>query len=396
MALIVQKYGGSSLATPRHIVRAAERIRKMKDSGHDLVVVVSAMGRMTDHLINLAQRTVRRPPQRELDMLMTAGERISMSLLAMALEEQGVKAISFTGSQSGIITTPDHTDAKIIDIRAHRIQDELKKGKVVIIAGFQGVSEAKEITTLGRGGSDTTAVAMAAALKAERCEILTDVDGLFTADPRLVDNAHLIKECTYEEGLELASLGAKMQGRSIELAKRFSVHVWVASSANPECHGTHLKPSGDSMEKPSIRGIAAKDGFHFFRLRMPLEELVKVLCERRIALRFFNYSSGVVSFLCESERAPIVKDALGIVGGGIEEAGKISIVSAVGDGISASPDIFPKFMDALSEFASTTLLICSNALSITVAVPTERKQDLVGLLHARLVNEKEPPFPGAL
>ena len=383
MALIVQKYGGSSLATPRHILRAADRIRRVRDTGKEVVVVVSAMGRMTNHLVTLAKRTVANPHQRELDMLMTAGERVSMALLAMALEDKGVKAISFTGSQSGIITSCEHTDAKIIDIRPHRIQQELKNGRVAIIAGFQGISEQKEITTLGRGGSDTTAVALAAALEAECCEILTDVDGLFTADPRLCPNAKLIEACSYDEALELATLGAKMHGRSIELAKRFGVHIWIGSSANPDCRGTHLKVSGDTMEKPAVRGIASKDGYHFFRLRLSLHELLAILEPRKIPLRFFNYASGVVSFLCESEKAPLVKDALALKVG-LEEAGKVSIVSVVGDGLSNSADVFPKFVSAMGEFAGSALLICANALSLTVAVPSENKQALVSALHTKL------------
>ncbi len=210
MPLIVQKYGGSSLATPRHIQGVARRIKGVREQGKDVVVIVSAMGRMTDRLIRLAHKTVKRPPQRELDMLMTVGERISMSLLAMCLDEEGVPAISFTGSKSGIVKTEAHTEARIVEIKATRAKEELAKGKVVIIAGFQGVSREKEITTLGRGGSDTSAIAIAAALGAECCEILTDVDGLFTADPRLVPTAKLLTRCSYDEALELAALGAKM------------------------------------------------------------------------------------------------------------------------------------------------------------------------------------------
>ena len=201
MALIVQKYGGSSLRTPNHIRAAADRIRILKNEGNEVVAVVSAMGRMTDYLIRLAERTVAQPPQRELDMLMTAGERVSMALLAMALEEGGVSAISFTGSQGGILTTSDHNEARIVEIRCLRIQQELNRGRVVILAGFQGVSRDKEVTTLGRGGSDTSAIALAAALGAHRCDILTDVDGLFSADPRLVATARLLPQLSYNDGV---------------------------------------------------------------------------------------------------------------------------------------------------------------------------------------------------
>jgi aspartate kinase len=240
MALVVQKYGGTSLATPKHIQQAAHRIAELKKTGTQVVVVVSAMGHTTDHLIKLASKTVKSPPSRELDMLLTAGERVSMSLLAMSLQERDIPAISFTGSQSGIITTENHTQAKILEIKPARIQDELAKEKVVIIAGFQGVSRNKEITTLGRGGSDTTAVALAAVLKADRCEILTDVRGIYSADPRLVPEAKLFSYLSYDKCLQLSVLGAKMHPRSIELAKRFNVPVLIGLSHSKENKGTDV------------------------------------------------------------------------------------------------------------------------------------------------------------
>ena len=249
MSLIVQKYGGSSLASPRHIQLAADRIKALRNSGSQVVVVVSAMGHTTDHLLKLAAKTVKTPPSRELDMLLTAGERVSMSLLAMSLQERLVPAISFTGSQSGIITSSDHSRAKILEIRPQRIQEELQKGKVVIIAGFQGVSREKEITTLGRGGSDTTAVALAASLKASRCDILTDVEGIFSADPRVVPSAKPFEFLSYDECLELASLGAKMQPRSIELAKKFSVPLWIGSSRSLMGSGTAIGPRKEESTK---------------------------------------------------------------------------------------------------------------------------------------------------
>ncbi|MEZ4749376.1 MAG: aspartate kinase [Bdellovibrionota bacterium] len=256
--LIIQKYGGTSLATPEHIRSAAKRIAEVKRAGNQLVVVVSAMGKMTNNLIALAKTTVGFAPQREMDMLLTTGERVSMALLAMALHEEGVPAISFTGSQCGIVTDNVHTDAKIVEVRPDRIRSELEKDKVVIVAGFQGVSRDKEVTTLGRGGSDTTAVALAAALGADHCEILTDVEGLYSADPNIVDNAELLRTCTYEEALEFASLGAKMHPRSIDLAKRYNVNVRIAPSADPAAAGTQLVASLDeeegAMERTRIRG----------------------------------------------------------------------------------------------------------------------------------------------
>jgi aspartate kinase len=396
VALIVQKYGGSSLASPRHIRGAAARIKATKASGNDMIVVVSAMGRMTDHLIRLAKRTVEFPPQRELDMLMTAGERVSMALLAMSLEGLGVPAISFTGSQSGIVTSSDHTEAKILTIRAHRIREELSKGRVVIIAGFQGVSLEKEITTLGRGGSDTTAVAMAAALGAESCEILTDVDGLFTADPRLVPRARLISHCSYDEALELSSLGAKMHWRSIELAKRFDVKVRIASSERSQVAGTILSLKGDSMEHTLIRGVASRDGYRFFKVASRLDRLLDLFRSRKVPLRFLSFSSDEVRFLCEEEKAPLVAKLLRDLAP-VEEEEKVSIVSVVGDGLASSSDVIPEVLEAIHFAGAPCFLICSNTLSVTAAVPSSYKAEIVRRLHERLVADKkeEPPGKGA-
>ena len=208
MALIVQKFGGSSVADAASIKRVAKRVVETKKAGHDVVVVVSAMGDTTDELIDLAQEVTPLPPVREMDILLTAGERISMALLSMAIRELGGNAISFTGSQSGIITNDRHVDARIIEVRPYRVQDELAGGKIVVVAGFQGVSYRREVTTLGRGGSDTTAVAMAAALDAEYCEICSDVDGVYSADPRVVPEARRIGTLSYEETQEMAESGA--------------------------------------------------------------------------------------------------------------------------------------------------------------------------------------------
>jgi aspartate kinase len=399
--LIVQKYGGSSLASPRHILRAAKKIGEVKRAGHDLVIVVSAMGRMTDHLVQLAHRTVQKPSQRELDMLMTAGERVSMSLLAMALHEEGIPAISFTGSQSGIVTSSDHTEARIVEIRGHRIREELNKSKVVIIAGFQGVSREREITTLGRGGSDTTAVALAAQLKADVCEILTDVDGLFSADPKVVPHAELIPFCPYDEGLEMASLGAKMHARSLELARRFKVPVRICSSQNSSVKGTYLSISEEhdvqEVEFTRIRNIASLDGFNFFTVSSELQELVSILEREKITLRFFSQSRGEVSFLCESNKADVLKNAFKQGDIRFSEVSFISAVSAVGDGICQAPQILPKFLKAIGNFGSDYFMVCSNSLSISAAIRTSEKEKVISRLHDALVirtaaeNEKGPP-----
>ena len=256
MGLVVQKYGGSSVSDAERIKRVAERIVATKKDGHDVCVVVSAMGDTTDELLELAQQVSPLPPGRELDMLLTAGERISMALLAMAIQSLGLSARSFTGSQAGVITDSSHGRARIIDVTPGRITEAIGKGHIAIVAGFQGVSQdTKDITTLGRGGSDTTAVALAAALGAEVCEIYSDVDGVYSADPRIVPNARHQKTVTYEEMLELAASGAKiLHLRCVEYARRYNVPLVVRSSfsSNP---GTLI--TGDvPVEQAIISGVA--------------------------------------------------------------------------------------------------------------------------------------------
>ena len=260
MGLIVQKYGGSSVADTESMKRVASRIVATKKAGNQVVVVVSAMGDTTDELIDLANQITPIPEGRELDMLLTAGERISMALLAMAIKNLGHEALSFTGSQAGVITTSAHGRARIIDVTPSRIREALDEGAIAIVAGFQGISQdTKDVTTLGRGGSDTTAVALAAALEADVCEIYTDVDGVFSADPRVVPSARKLKTVTYEEMLELAAAGAKvLHLRCVEYARRFDLPIHVRSSfSNHE--GTWVvkdHPEGEDMEQAIISGIA--------------------------------------------------------------------------------------------------------------------------------------------
>jgi aspartate kinase len=260
MGLIVQKYGGSSVADAESMKRVASRIVATKKAGHQVVVVVSAMGDTTDELIDLANQITPIPEGRELDMLLTAGERISMALLAMAIKNLGHEALSFTGSQAGVITTSTHGRARIIDVTPSRIREAIEGGAIAIVAGFQGISQdTKDVTTLGRGGSDTTAVALAAALEADVCEIYTDVDGVFSADPRVVPNARKLKTVTYEEMLELAAAGAKvLHLRCVEYARRFDLPIHVRSSFSSH-EGTWVvkdHPEGEDMEQAIISGIA--------------------------------------------------------------------------------------------------------------------------------------------
>ncbi len=261
MGLVVQKYGGSSVADAASVRRVAKRIVETVRNGDDCVVVVSAMGDSTDELLDLAQQVSPSPPARELDMLLTAGERISMAVLAMAIADLGYQARSYTGSQAGLITTAAHGSAKIIDVTPGRISEALAQGAIPIVAGFQGVSQdTKDVTTLGRGGSDTTAVALAAALKADKCEIYTDVDGIFSADPRIAPKARLVPYATYEEMLELAANGAKiLHLRCVEYARRADMPLWVRSSFS-DAPGTLVTTAeyleGENVEQAIISGVS--------------------------------------------------------------------------------------------------------------------------------------------
>lgn len=233
MSIIVQKYGGSSVADVSRLGKVAELVARTREAGHRVVVVVSAMGDTTDELIKLAHQVTDDPPRRELDMLLSAGERIAMALLSMAIERRGHEAISFTGSQSGILTNDCHNNARILDVRPYRVQDELERDRVVIVAGYQGVSYRREITTLGRGGTDTTAVAMAAALGAERCEIYSDVDGVYSADPRVVAEARHLPEVSYEEMQELSLAGAKvLNAQAVEFARRAGIVIYARATVD--------------------------------------------------------------------------------------------------------------------------------------------------------------------
>lgn len=259
MSLIVQKYGGSSVANAQRIKQVAERVVKTKRKGYRLVVVVSALGDTTDELLKIAAQVAERPSEREMDMLLATGEQASVAILAMAIHQLGEKAISFTGSQVGIITDRSHTRARILDITAERIRQALRAGNIVLVAGFQGKTVTEEITTLGRGGSDLTAVALAKALNAKQCEIYTDVDGIYTADPRIVPKARKLSCISYDEILELASLGAQvMQARSVEVGKKFNIPIYVRSSLNHR-RGTWITKETPNMEEVVVSGIALNE-----------------------------------------------------------------------------------------------------------------------------------------
>ncbi len=285
MSIVVQKYGGSSVADVSRIRKVAERIMQTKAAGHDVTVVVSAMGDTTDELLELARQVSANPDRRELDMLLSAGERISMALLSMAIRELGGDAISFTGSQSGIITNDRHVDARIIEVRPFRVQDELARGRVVVIAGYQGVSYRREVTTLGRGGSDTTAVAMAAALGAEWCEICSDVDGIYTADPRVVPAARRIGSMTYEETQELAEAGAKvLNAQAVEFAKEKGIAIYARATSSPlpgpdpSSDGTVVRKDAPRMPG-TVAGVASEREILLLQSTRDAMRLVEVMDE---------------------------------------------------------------------------------------------------------------------
>lgn len=259
MAIVVQKYGGSSVADTDKIRTVAQRVRETKDRGFDVVVVVSAMGKTTDELLERAKEISDSPSRRELDMLLSCGERASMALLVMALHEVGVDAVSLTGSQSGIITDARHSGARIIEVRPFRVADELARGKVVVVAGFQGVSYQREVTTLGRGGSDTTAVALAGALGAEYCEICSDVDGIYTTDPRMVDAAKLIEAISHDAMLELASHGARvLHAESVAFAREQGVALWARATSGGSVGGTRIDRPTDASRDHAVTGVSAQ------------------------------------------------------------------------------------------------------------------------------------------
>src|ERR1700737_1500309 len=284
MSIVVQKYGGSSVADVKRLRLVAERIMRTKRQGHDVVVVVSAMGDTTDDLLGLAKQISANPDRRELDMLLSAGERISMALLSIAIRELGGDAISFTGSQSGIITNDRHVDARIIEVRPFRVRDALARGKIVVVAGYQGGSYRKEITTLGRGGSDTTAVAMAAALGADWCEICSDVDGIYTTDPRVVPQAKRTPILSYEETQELAEAGAKvLNAQAVEFAKERGIAIYARSTTgplpgkDPSEEGTVVRKSPPRLPG-SVVGVASEEQVVMIQGRK-VEELLTIMDE---------------------------------------------------------------------------------------------------------------------
>jgi len=402
VALVVQKYGGSSVGSAERIKRVAERIVATRKAGNEVVVAVSAMGDTTDELLDLARQVSPVPPAREMDMLLTSGERISMSLLAMAISSLGAEARSYTGSQAGVITTSVHGKARIIDVTPSRIQDALAEGAIAIVAGFQGVSQdSKEITTLGRGGTDTTAVALAAALKADVCEIYTDVDGVFTADPRIVPNAKRLETITYEEMLEMAASGAKvLMLRCVEYARRYGVPVHVRSSFSNK-PGTIVSGSVEDLpvEQAMITGVAHdRSEAKVTVTAVPdlpgmAARIFRVVAEAELDIDMVvqNVSQAVsgrtdVTFTLPKDDGPRAVAALEKSRAEIgfdqvlydDHVGKVSLVGA---GMRSHPGVTAQFCEALAAAGVNIEIISTSEIRISVICRDTQLDEAVRALH---------------
>ena len=396
MAIVVQKYGGSSVADVTRMQQVAERVMRTRRQGYDLVVVVSAMGDTTDELLALAKKVSPNPDRRELDMLLTAGERISMALLSMAIRERGGEAISFTGSQSGIITNDRHVDARIIEVRPYRIQDELANGKIVVIAGYQGVSYRREVTTLGRGGSDTTAVAMAAALGAEYCEICSDVDGVYTADPRVVPGAQRIGTLSYEETQELAESGAKvLNAQAVEFAKEKGIAIYARATASP-LPGADPSADGSVVRRDAVRapgsvvGVASERDVLLLEGAAPSDDLFALLDEYNVAGKQLNGAGESVSMVISRENLhqedKLLATIAGRFGNAVRLVDTLGAVSVIGAGINATFQNIRRGSRALEAGGILPRQVATSSFRITWMVDRSRLDDAVRRLHDAFIN----------
>ncbi len=390
MAIIVQKYGGTSVGSIEKIKGIAERVLKRKSEGNDMVIVVSAMGKSTDDLIKMAYDISPDPDKRELDVLMATGEQVSMSLLSIALNQAGADAVSFTGQQVEIKTEGSHTKSKIADINEDKILDELTKGKIVIVAGFQGVNEDNEITTLGRGGSDTTAVALAAKLNAQ-CEIYTDVDGIYTIDPRLYPSARKLEYISYEEMLEMASSGASvMHSRSIELAEKYKVPVLVALNTG-NIPGTIIKEMDNTMENTAITGLAVNNDEAIITLNgVPhdikvIAEIFQSIANKEINIDMISQTFPVnklvsISFTLPKTdlyQASKILDSFKekIFTFSYETCDNISKLSVVGLGMNSQSGVAAKVFNLLAENSIPVSIVTTSEIKISYVIsPSDQKK----------------------
>jgi aspartate kinase len=402
MGLVVQKFGGTSVGTPERILGVAQRVRAARAAGSDVVVVVSAMGHATDELIGLAGRVtadarLRHP--RELDMLLTAGERITMALTAMAIRDTGLEAISLTGSQAAIITDSTHTGARIEEIRTDRVRAELAAGRVVIVAGFQGVSRAREVTTLGRGGSDTTAVALAAALGADRCDIYTDVDGVYTADPRRVSGARILPMVDYRDMVELAASGAQvMHPRAVEIGARHGVPMRVLSSLRDgDGGGTLIQGRSGDMEGLVLTGLASESGQVKLTLRgLPptmaaMTGIMAALADEGISVDMMTHADRhdgrrqMQLTIGEKDLArglELCRERTLAEGGeSVDVQYGLSKVTLVGSGMTGVPGVYARSLQALLAAGIDVHALGTSSVSISFLVSSDREDQTLQTLH---------------
>ena len=399
MAIVVQKYGGSSVADVTRIRQVAERIMRTKAAGYDVAVVVSAMGDTTDELLALARKVATNPDRRELDMLLSAGERISMALLSLAIKELGGDAISFTGSQSGIITNDRHVDARIIEVRPFRVQDELARGRIVVVAGYQGVSYRKEVTTLGRGGSDTTAVAMAAALDAEYCEICSDVDGVYSADPRVVSAARRIGVLSYEETQEMAEAGAKvLNAQAVEFAKEKGIAIYARATkaplpgVDPSADGTVVRRNPPRMPGMVV-GVASERDVIVLESETGSNEVLALLEERHVSGKQLHVFSDRTTVAISRENLHDeyrLRDLLQTrLSGQARLLDGLAAVSVVGAGINATYANVLAGAATLNRLGIRPAGTATSSFRITWMIPREKMADAVRALHERFIDSKE-------
>jgi aspartate kinase len=401
MTLVVQKFGGTSVGDADRIRAVADHVTRTRRNGDEVVVVVSAMGKTTDDLLRLANDVSRIQPPRELDMLLTSGERVTMALLVMALAELGIDAMSFTGSQAGIITDTTHTKATIIEVRADRLREALKAGRVPVVAGFQGVSTDKDVTTLGRGGSDTTAVAMAAALGADACEIYTDVSGVFSADPRIVPEARRLMKVSFEEMLEVAASGGRVLSlRSVEFARNHHVPLHVRSSFTWE-PGTWVVEEDVSMEQPvvtaithdtseakvTVTGVPDRPGVaaHLFRSLADAKVNVDTIVQNTSRHGTTDISFTVPKVDLDTSLQTVGSLAPEIGAGEVTSDDTIAKVSLVGAGMRSHPGVSATMFETLAEAGINIEMISTSSIRISCVVRADRVEEAVRILHAAFV-----------
>jgi aspartate kinase len=397
--VIVQKYGGSSVSDVDKIGRVADRVVAARRSGYDVVVVVSAMGKTTDELLALARKAAvwqnnpLDPPRRELDMLLSTGERVSMALLSIAIQSRGLDAISFTGSQSGILTNDRHFDARIIEVRPHRIEDELARGRTVIVAGYQGMSYRREITTLGRGGSDTTAVALAAALEAERCEIYSDVDGVYSADPRVVPDARHLPELDHAMLQEMAESGAKVVcAQAVEWARRAGIAIYARSTFDPLRNGARetIVRTQKPGEELTARAVTSEGQVAFGQLgtEARLDDLLRVAETARLTLKDASIGPAGSSFVIPLLNVPDWNDAkkqLAACIASLVISEGVASVSVVGGGLSASVEPLRRFTSVLRDAGIRPLSMTANPLRVSAVVEASCAAAAQKALHQAFV-----------